>query len=56
MINRGYVMGYPRTGPLVVLDLILVVVFEIEFDGKVCTFKKDEVSNVITNLQPGGVL
>ena len=56
MIDRGYAVGHPRTGPFVVLDLIPVVVFKVEFDGKIRAFEKDEVSDVVTNLQPGGVL
>ena len=50
MVDGGYTMGDPVTSPLVVLDLIPVVVFKIEFDGEICTFKKDEVPNVITDF------
>ena len=49
-------MGNPVASSLVVLDLVPVVVFEVEFDGKICAFKKDEVPNIVTNLQPGSVL
>ena len=50
MINRGYTMGNPVTSSLVVLDLIPIVIFEIEFDGEIRAFKKDEVSDVVTDL------
>ena len=56
MVDRGYMMGNPIASPLVVLDLIPVVIFKVEFDGKIRAFEKDEVSDVITNLQPGGIL
>ena len=56
MINRGDAVCHPVASPFVVLDLIPIVVFEIELDGKIHTFKKDKVSNVVTNLQPGSVL
>ena len=32
MINGGYAVGDPIASPLVILDLIPVVVFEVEFD------------------------
>ena len=43
-------MGNPIAGSLVVFDLIPVMVFEIEFDGKIRAFEKDEVSDVVANL------
>ena len=48
-------MGDPIAGSLVVFDLVPIMVFEVEFDGKVRAFEKDEVSDVVTDLQPGGV-
>ena len=56
MINRGYAVCHPIASPLVILDLIPVMVFEIEFNGKICTFEKDKVSDVVANLQPGSIL
>ena len=50
MIDRGYTMGNPVTSSLVVLDLIPVVVFEVEFDGEIRAFEKDEVSDVVTDF------
>ena len=56
MIDGCYTMGNPIARSLVVLDLVPVVVFEVEFDGKIHAFEKDEVSDVVADLQPGGVL
>ena len=50
MIDRGYVVCYPVTSPFVILDLIPVVVFEIEFNRKIHAFEKDEVSNIVADL------
>ena len=49
-------MSDPIAGSLVVLDLIPVMVFEIEFDGKIRAFEENEVSDVVTNLQPSSIL
>ena len=49
-------MGDPIAGPLVVLDLIPVVIFEIEFDREIRAFEEDEVSDVVSYFQPGSVL
>ena len=49
-------MGNPVAGSFVVLDLVPVVVFEVEFDGKIRAFKKDKVSDVVSYFQPGSVL
>ena len=46
----------PIASSLIVLDLVPVVMFEVEFDGKICAFEEDKVSNVITDFQPGSVL
>ena len=43
-------MGNPIAGSLVVFDLVPVMVFEVEFNGKIRAFEKDEVSNVVTDL------
>ena len=56
MVDGVYTMCDPVASTFVILDLIPVVVFEVEFNGKIHAFEKDEVSNVVTNLQPGGVL
>ena len=56
MVERGYAVRHPIASPFVVLDLIPVMVFEIEFDRKIHAFEKDKVSNVVANLQPGSVL
>ena len=56
MIDRGYVRCNPIAGPFVVLDLAPVVIFKVELDGEVCTFETEEVSNVVTNFQPGSIL
>ena len=50
MVNRGYAVCHPIASPFVVLDLIPVMVFEIEFDGEIRAFEKDKVSNVVTNF------
>ena len=55
MIDGGDVMGDPIASPLVVLDLVPVMVFEVEFDGKIRAFEKDKISNVVTDFQPGSV-
>ena len=55
MVDRGDTMGNPVTGSFVVLDLVPVVVLKVEFTGKIRAFEKDEVSDVVANLQPGGV-
>ena len=49
-------MGNPVARSFVVLDLIPVVVFEVEFDRKIRAFEKDEVSDIVADLQPGSVL
>ena len=56
MIDRGYSMGDPIARPFVVLDLIPVVVFKIEFDWEIRAFKENEVPNVVSYFQPGSVL
>ena len=50
MVDRCYTMGDPIAGSLVVFDLVPVMVFKIEFDGKIRTLEKDEVSDVVANL------
>ena len=49
-------MGNPIAHPFVVLDLIPVVVFKIEFNWEIRAFKEDEVSDVVSYFQPSGVL
>ena len=56
VVNGSYSKCNPITGSLVILDLIPVVVFEVKFDGKVCAFEKDKVSNVVSNFQPHHIL
>ena len=56
MIERGYVMCDPIASPLVILDLIPVVIFKVEFNGEIRAFERDKVSNVVANFQPGGIL
>ena len=55
MIDGGYPMGNPIASSFVVLDLIPVVMFKIEFDWEIRAFKEDEVSNVVSYFQPGSV-
>ena len=43
-------MGNPVTSSLVVLDLIPIVMFKVEFDGEIRAFEKDEISDVVTDL------
>ena len=50
MVDRGYTVCDPVASAFVVLDLVPVVVFEIEFNGEIHAFEKDKVSNVVTNL------
>ena len=56
MVDRGYSMGDPIASSFVVLDLIPVVIFEVEFDREICTFEKDKISDVITDFEPCSVL
>ena len=56
MIDRGYPMGNPIARSFVILDLIPVVIFKIEFDWEIRAFEENEVSNVVSYLQPGSVL
>ena len=56
MVDRCDTMGNPVTGSFVVFDLVPVMVFEVEFDGKIRAFKKDEVSDVVSYFQPSSVL
>ena len=55
MIDGGYPMGNPIASSFVVLDLIPVVMFEIEFDWEIRAFKEDKVSDVVSYFQPGSV-
>ena len=43
-------MCNPIAGSLVVFDLIPVMVFKVEFNGKIRAFEKDEVSDVVTDF------
>ena len=56
MVNGCYTMGNPVTGSFVVLDLVPVMVLEVEFDGKIRAFEKDEVSDVVSYFQPSSIL
>ena len=55
MVDGCYTMGNPVTGSFVVLDLVPIMVFEVEFDGKIRAFEKDKVSNVVSHFQPSRV-
>ena len=55
MIDGCDTMGNPVTGSFVVFDLVPVMVFEIELNGKIRAFEKDEVSNVVSYFQPSSV-
>ena len=48
-------MGNPIASSLVVLDLVPIVVLKVEFNGKIRAFKEDEVSDIISYLQPGSI-
>ena len=56
MVERGYTVCHPVASPLVILDLIPVMMFEIEFDWKIRAFEEDEVSDVVPYFQPGSIL
>ena len=56
MVERSYVVCDPIAHPFVILDLVPVVMFEIEFDWEIRAFKEDEVSDVVSYFQPGSVL
>ena len=43
-------VGNPIASSLVVFDLVPVVVFEVEFNGKIRAFEKGEVSDIVTDL------
>ena len=55
MIDGSYPRCDPTTGSLVVLDLIPVMMFVIEFNGEICTFEKDKVPNVVANFKPHSI-
>ena len=55
MIDGCDMMGHPVTGSFVVFDLVPVMVFEVELNGKIRAFEKDEVSDIVSYFQPGSV-
>ena len=56
MVDRGNLRCDPIAGAFVVFDLVPVMVFEVKLNGKTHAFKKYEVSDVITDFEPHGVL
>ena len=47
MVDWCYTMCDPIAGPFVILDLIPVVIFKIEFDWEIRAFEENEVSDEI---------
>ena len=53
VILHGEFIGFPATHLFVVLDKKPEVVYEVEFNGKVCAFEFDKISGIVAYCGPG---